>query len=108
MKVKKYSLRWWFDFGRYSKQHFYKNNSHAKKLSARLAFKLGYWAAQAATTGKQQGATKMYVNVISNYDRTKYGFEVILKGKMIYESFFKYSKEEARELVANLEKELGL
>lgn len=50
----------------------------------------------------------MYVNVICNYDRTKYGFEVILKGKMIYESFFKYTKEQARELVASIEKQLGI
>lgn len=42
---KKYSLKWWYDYGRYSAQHFYKNNSHAKKPTSQIAFKLGYWIA---------------------------------------------------------------
>ena len=45
--MKKYSLKWWYEFGRVSKQGSYIRKSHARTIRADLAFKFGYWVAQA-------------------------------------------------------------
>ncbi len=42
VKMKKYSLRWWFEFGR---QNNLATRCHAKRKLAKLAFKLGQIAA---------------------------------------------------------------
>ena len=45
--MKNYSLKWWYEFGRVSKQRSYISKSHARTIRADLAFKFGYWVAQA-------------------------------------------------------------
>jgi hypothetical protein len=45
MKMKAYSLKWWFSFGKLDGQLGRKEFKHIVKRTAKIAYKIGYWAA---------------------------------------------------------------
>lgn len=45
MRLKKYSLMWWYMSGKEAKKSSYTCRSHSKSYLCDLAYRLGYWAA---------------------------------------------------------------